>query len=371
MLLRAICILVLSCILVAGLWPFHVPTNEVSWLSQGEGLFFGKYGSIVSAASFIVNPGRSGGSCSLEVWLKPRGVLSSGTILAFYQAQSQLPPFALRQSLGDLVLQRTTQNDSGKRKKIKIYVDDVLSHQNPVLVTIGSGESGTSVFTDGVLVKRIEGLKLSSRDLIGRLILGNSPVTTDDWSGQMKGLAIYDRELSPEDVSRHFADWTHGKASDLAQSEGALAVYRFDEGEGNVAHNLVDSATNLLIPERFFILHAPFLERPWDEFRPDLNYWKDVGINIGGFIPLGFFFYAYISLLRRTKRPVAITIACGFAISLVIEVSQAFLPTRDSGMTDLITNTLGTAVGVMVFRHKAVQTVLDGFCTKPILDSKR
>ena len=128
-----------------------------------------------------------------------------------------------------------------------------------------------------------------------------------------------------------------------------MARYLFNEGEGNVVHNQVDSATSLVIPERFFILHQEFLERPWDEFKPGWDYWQDVAVNIAGFVPLGFFFQAYFSVTRRSKSTFWITIALGFAVSLTIEVSQAFLPTRDSGMTDLITNTSGTALGAIAW----------------------
>ena len=137
-----------------------------------------------------------------------------------------------------------------------------------------------------------------------------------------------------------------------------VARYLFDEENGNVVHNEVDSVTDLLIPERFFVLHEKFLERPWDEFRPNWSYWKNIGINVIGFIPLGFFFYVYFSQVQRSENSAAFTIALGFAVSLSIEVLQAFLPTRDSGMTDLVTNTLGTAIGVMVFRHGVIQTVV-------------
>jgi len=97
-------------------------------------------------------------------------------------------------------------------------------------------------------------------------------------------------------------------------------------------------------------LDQKFLSPFWEEFYPNWAYWDDVLINIAGFVPLGFLFCAYFSLAGRIKRPFLVTILLGFTLSLLIETLQAFLPTRDSGTTDLITNTLGTYLGSELYR---------------------
>lgn len=343
-LLAAICGCVLTGILVAGLWPFHAPRNDVSWLSASNGLSFGKYGSIVSAGLFAANPSLGRNACTVEIWLEPHRVDYTGTILAFYQSADRSTSFSLRQSLSDLKLERRTQEESPK--KAEIYVD-VFSSLKPVFITVSSGESGVAIYVDGILVRKSSTFKVLSSDVTGQIVVGNAASTVDSWAGQVIALVVYQRELHASEVSQHFAAWTEGKPP--ATTEDAIASYRFNERKGNVVHSQVATGPNLVIPERFLVLNQQFLERPWDEFFPGRSYWEDVAINIGGFIPLGLCFGAYFSAIQSIKRATWLTIGFGFAVSLTIEVLQSFLPTRNSGMTDLFTNTLGTALGAVIW----------------------
>jgi hypothetical protein len=350
--LRAVCLLVLSGILVAGLWPFHAPKNEVSWLSHENGILFGEYGSIVSEGVFNINGSKEAAPCSLELWLQPDHDYS-GTILAFYQPENLVVPFELWQSHHNLGMQRTSLDHRHHTEETTIYVSDLFRHAKSVFVTISSGPSGTAIYADGLLVKNSPNLRFSTQDLTGQLILGNSPRGAGTWSGQLKGIAVYDRELTTGEVSQHYTSWTKNMQRDLVSTEGVVALYLFDEGKGSVVHNRVNAATNLLIPERFFVLRQPFLESAWSEFLPTRGYWKNIATNIAGFVPFGFFFRAYFSSVRKVKGAVALTVALGFIVSLTIEVLQAFLPTRQSGTTDLITNTFGTALGTTLWAWTA------------------
>jgi glycopeptide antibiotics resistance protein len=75
-------------------------------------------------------------------------------------------------------------------------------------------------------------------------------------------------------------------------------------------------------------------------------------------MPLGFVFVAYWSAVRPIKHAVLVTTLLGFAVSLTIEVLQSYIPSRDSGTTDLITNTLGTFLGAKLYDLKFARVLL-------------
>jgi hypothetical protein len=350
-----LCASVLACILIAGLWPFHAPKNEVSWVTSGTGLHFGRYGLILGSKASTLAGLRDATSFSLEIMLRPDRTDTGGTLLAFYSPENRIVALSLHQSLDDLLLRRVAVYQQ-RRVKTKWYIEHVFSANKEVFVTITSSSKGTAVYVNGRLTRTSLGFGLSINDLTGRLVVGNNPAADTGWQGQLRGLAIYDRELTAAEVLHHYGDWTMNRQEEI-KNEVPAALYLFNEGMGNMVHNQMDSDNDLYIPEYYFVLNEPFLKAPWDEFDFSRGYYKNVLINIGGFIPLGFFFCAYLSSVRRINRAVVATIVFGAVVSFAIEVLQAFLPTRDSGMTDIITNTLGTCIGALLYDCEYVRAL--------------
>ena len=348
-LLRTACGLVLAGMLVAGLWPFHSPRNQVVW-SAGEGLRFGRHGMILSSGKIQVPNLPANAPCSLEIRFEPERTALSGILFTFY-APAKPRQFTLSQSVTDLLVQTDIRDGRyGSPTHRGIYVSDIFRQGKPLFVTVTSKGGQTSVYIDGLLARTASNFPLSSRDFEGELVVGNTPETGNSWPGLLRGLAFYDQELSPAQVLHHYETWKEKGRPDISENERAVALYRFDEGAGCIIHNLVPSGVNLFIPGRYKVLDQDFLRPFWEEFHTTRSYWEDVLINIVGFAPFGFLCYAYFSLVSRIKRPALITILLGFMLSLTIESLQSFLPTRDSGTTDLITNTSGTYLGVWLYQ---------------------
>lgn len=353
----ALCILTLVVIVIAGLWPFGSPKNEVAWLDNQNGLRFGRHGVVLSAGAIPTAVAGTDASCSLEIWLEPHPPKGRDTILSFEGSERAQAPFLLQQNGDNLVVQQLNVDEEGNPHIAELTVDGGLP-QKSVFVTLTFGGKETSVYLDGVQTSSSKISGRTSRDFRGRLVIGDSVTSSNSWSGRIWGLAIYDRRLAPERVSAHYRDWLEKHRPTLIEDDQAIALYLFGEGADNVVHNQLSSALDLVIPARYTVLRPAFLSLPWRHYHATRSYWEDVGVNVVGFVPFGFFFVAYFSTVRGSKHAAASTILLGFLTSVTIEVLQAYLPTRDSGMNDLITNTLGTALGVLLCRNPVCRSLL-------------
>ena len=79
---------------------------------------------------------------------------------------------------------------------------------------------------------------------------------------------------------------------------------------------------------------------------------SDVTINILGFIPLSYLMMSYFLSSDRIQKKIPViclTIAACIGISLLIELSQYYLPGRSSSLSDLLFNGIGSFGGIIYY----------------------
>jgi hypothetical protein len=361
-LLWMICLVILLILLVAGLWPFNFyARNNVTWLKSQNGVHF--YGQGIIVGADIRNQGQmapfSEKSITLEIWLRP--LLDPSNLPYILTLSDGKSPelFLVGQWKSHLVI-RSRAEDSVARPRDKPYreigLQNGLLKNQDTFITITSGNRGTVIYLNGKAIRSYSNYNMladvSDRPI--RFVLGNSSTGESFWIGHLMGFAVYNRVLSAAQVLKSHQNWTGDTPPFVPVGEGCLGMYLFNERKGATIHSETDSNDALVIPEVFTPVQRRYLASFRQGFRWNFSYVQDVVINVIGFIPFGFFLSA---LLLRTARQgrvltcVAIVIA-GVGISLAIEVSQAYLPTRDSSLTDVAMNAVGTVLGVLMYHVK-------------------
>jgi len=348
-LLAAVCLLIFCGMAFAAFWPFNpFPANHVAWLGDENGLRFDGGGIILSSGKFELTESGMPAGASLEIWLEPAQDTDSTSLLSF-STPANPQRIRLRQAQSYLLLLQEPKPTIHHSAMLSLWVPRAFQAHKRKFITISSGKAGTTVYLDGIPVEKSARFRISGKDISAQLIVGCSPDGYDTWPGKLFGMAVFDREIASDQVSRHYLAWLTGQLT-AVRNDSPVGLYAFDERAGNVVRNQVSSGPDLVIPGVFNIPHKPFLKPFWKEFYRNRAYLDDVLINITGFVPFGFFFCMYLSRGQATPRIVFIAILLGAVFSLTIEVLQWFIPMRDSGTTDILTNTLGTAIGAVLYR---------------------
>lgn len=352
-------------ILVAGLWPFNFwAKNEVDWLKDRNGVHFYGQGIIFSAPE----PGTSqsplfpDGPITIELWLQPE----SGTypylprILSVYDGKES-EVFFLGQWKSHFAVSTQDLDAKGQRIYRNTGVENALSKGQERHIAITADEIGTRIYIDGSLGLVYPNYSFLPKDrkTLKQIILGNSPTGKGYWKGNIYSLAIYQRSLTGEQVKQHFQDWINGKPPSLLKDDdqSPISYFPFNERTGTRIQDHINPR-NLLLPPRLKVPQKVILSPPWKDFRLNLSFFSDIMINILGFVPLGVFASRLIrKSITSARQSFIIVTLFGFFLSLTVESIQVYLPTRHSQLMDVLTNTIGTALGIVLFHLSQSLTI--------------
>jgi hypothetical protein len=343
-------VLVFLAVLFFGLNPKGYDfSNHVSWLDDGPGIRFDKYGLAYAELDGKLRErigGREGFSILMVFQAERLDNNGSGHILTIHPGKDK-NQLIIWQWYSYIIAMN--DNDYAHRRRTGRVSDKIPSSPaQQIFLSLTSGNNGTSLYFDGKVVSSNHSLRLDFPTGTKRtLILGNSPYGDGSWQGDISGLALFDRELPPETVASLYNTWSLKRSFADTEKENPFLLYLFNEKEG---HRIIDHAGSsipLLIPAQAAPLQKKFLDRSLNDSGITGGLAQDVIVNLTGFIPIGFFFAYLLVNLGGTpgKRVLFYTVVFCFALSLIIELLQAWIPSRSSQFLDLFLNTAGGFMG--------------------------
>jgi hypothetical protein len=340
---------------VAGLWPldFH-PDNRVMLLREGNGLRLAGVGNARSREPFSLSETIfRNRSFSLEILVRPhQEPFEDVPSMVSVCDDSGIEHLFIGQWKSTLIIRNPERSSPLSKRYREIGVADALHHDRIRLITVTASEQETAVFLDGDRVRAIprHSLLPGAARLTGHLVIGNARSGRSFWSGDLLGLRIYDHVLQDHEIRLHARRWPTIVIRPSSMEQGVIAQYDFDRRDAPLAVNRSGPLPDLVVAHAFQPVHRTMLELPWDRDWRLLPDAEDIFINIAGFIPFGFFFSFLLRGITSlsAKLIVLATVAAGSAISLAIEVTQAYLPMRNSSATDLVCNICGALIGAIV-----------------------
>jgi VanZ family protein len=346
------------------LWPFDfgfLHKNNVKWARDGDGVIF-YAGQIMSTTpcKSLLNKILSGEGLSIELSVASQNDNQSGPArIITYSADPMQRNFTVGQEKNGLVVRLRTINTDNNGLYPHIELPGVFASKEIQHIVITYDFKGLSIFVNGTLRLRQQAPfgSLDNWDPSYYLIFGNEATGNRPWVGRLYYAAIYNRPIAESEISQHYikGGWFHKNKNqeDLIKETGLVARYFFNEGKGNRIQdssgnsNLINLAIHRVIQSQ----SRSYLSLYFKNDTNDLEFWKDIFLNIAAFIPLGFFFHAFLRIrFSISFRISALILLMGGVFTISIESIQYFSASRHSSMLDVIDNLLGVFLGIALDR---------------------
>lgn len=318
-------------VLFAGLQPRgSYKDNWLSWNASEERTVFKEYG--MAYGDFPSTQGHSDGAdglllqLTLKLFLKENDGLYR--IITHIGDEFDPNPIVLGQWRNYLILRQGL--DSKSRTQNNRFSVDITEHINQsinVEIQLHANENRLSI--NGVMIQQHNPSEYLLDKISNNIAIGNIPNGNRGWAGEISAFKVYriNQQYQPTDL---------------------LLDYAFNQRFTQIIKDLSNHNAHLTIPKpglfpELEILHIVPLKELLHQ-NP-----SDVIVNLLGFIPLGC--ATAFAIFCFTGRNSYHLLIGGFAtcsfVSLLIELSQALIPSRFSHLHDLILNISGGFLGVL------------------------
>jgi uncharacterized membrane protein len=360
--------LVIVCIVtfLFGLWPLNFfPENRVRWLDQQDGIQFYKRGLLTQRASggvvYSLSPVDVRTETQLfvpttiELYVKWHEKKENGLahILSLHDGYPR-SSLVIGQWRNYLVVRSRDNQNAARDTYRKVGLSEGIDTNEKILFTIASGHERTEIYVNGTLSRSYDVRSLIGVEhFSGYLNLGNSSIGHNAWVGNLYSLAFYDKFLNSDQIQQNYELWMNTSVNKpVALEPKPMILYTFAERTGYCVHNQMSNSNHLTIPSRFRALRSDIVVWFWRDMEWDKAALKDIVVNILGFVPFALCILIFLTKSKNLsfKNAAFLTVLTGVILSLIIETSQIALPTRTPSSLDLLCNTAGAVLGIILLR---------------------
>ena len=338
-------------ILAAGLNPrSHQFSNDANIQNEGTGLRFQGNGLAFTAPFAIAQASDQSTDATIVVAVNPDPAATRGfQFISAITRDHSVDQLLLVQWHDQLAVMTGDDYDhSEKKPRLTTTIDDTADSY--LLLAIRLDESGAALYLNGERVSsQAVGISLPS-DFSGlRVVLGNDPDGRYPWSGSIAGFALYEVAMDSVELKELWRLWSQQQQFSGLPTTGAVIFYDFLNAE-NEDGVILDGSVNghhLQIPDdRVFI--AP----RFADFELSSTPTTDLLVNLLGFMPFGYLLSLWWS--NRANKPISLFMVClcSALLSASIELSQAWIPARDSNLLDFLLNIAGALAGAGLHRRR-------------------